>query len=116
MIFRILRFYIFFMGPIHLFASSDQEEKIIDPVYGRKLPVTVITQENHPQAYAWYQSMIQKYPKADLNKYGFVVGQVWAMFPRPYVVSKKTLICCPYYKLNGNFTTEDEWALLHEAG
>ncbi len=84
---------------------------------GKSYPIAVITLENYPQAYAWYQEMMKKYPEADLDQYSFVVGgQDWGMFSAQYVESKRALIGCPYNKLYGGFIPDDEAALLHEAG
>jgi hypothetical protein len=106
------------MASAPLLCSYDQKYENI--VYsGKKYSVTVITQENYPKAYAWYQSMIKKYPEADLDQYSFVVGSLgWCMYPAQFIESKKALIGCPYHKLyeNSDFDTWDEYALLHEAG
>lgn len=116
--FRTLKFLTFFLALMPLLGFCEQSYENI--IYnGRLYPITIVTQDNYPQAYAWYQKMIQKYPQADLDKYAFVVGSGmsgWAMLPAQYVESKRVLICCPYNNLYNGFNESDEWLLLHEAG
>jgi len=68
-----------------------------------------------PMAYEWYQKMIAKYPQAGLDKVLFVValGDGWFMSS---LQDNTLFIACPFKSLKQEFTAEDEWALLHEAG
>jgi hypothetical protein len=60
---------------------------------------------------------MEKYPEANLDQYKFCIGGYgWQMIPVIFVESKTVLIGCPWHKLDGLFTVEDEYALLHEAG
>ena len=63
----------------------------------------------------WFQTMIQKYPQAGLEKIMLVDGRSWAM---GHYSDGKVFVTCPYDTFYGfkPFTPDDELALLHEAG
>lgn len=100
---KIIHFSIFLTGLV-----------CFDNLFGlQQIQNNKIVKKQDPQE--WHQKMIQKYPKAGLEKIKLVAGRSWAM---GHFLDGTPFITCPYDTYDGfkSFTPDDELALLHEAG